>query len=276
MQTGNSSLFSLRERTAVVTGGTGVLGGAIAAGLAAAGAKVAILGRRKKRGEALVEAIKTQGGEAIVLEADVLDVQSLRAGRDRALERWSRIDILVNGAGGNTASATVFGERTFFDLDQAAMDEVWKLNFQGTLLPSQVFGQTIAATSNNGSIINISSMSGQKPLTRVIGYSAAKAAVENFTKWLAIEFARKPGLPVRVNAIAPGFFIGEQNRRLLINEDDSLTERGERIIDHTPMGRFGEPEELVGTAVWLASDAAKFITGIVVPVDGGFSAYRGV
>jgi NAD(P)-dependent dehydrogenase (short-subunit alcohol dehydrogenase family) len=276
MQTGNSSLFSLRERTAVVTGGTGVLGGAIAAGLAAAGAKVAILGRRKKRGEALVEAIKTQGGEAIVLEADVLDVQSLRAGRDRALERWSRIDILVNGAGGNTASATVFGERTFFDLDQAAMDEVWKLNFQGTLLPSQVFGQTIAATSNNGSIINISSMSGQKPLTRVIGYSAAKAAVENFTKWLAIEFARKPGLPVRVNAIAPGFFIGEQNRRLLINEDDSLTERGERIIDHTPMGRFGEPEELVGTAVWLASDAAKFITGIVVPVDGGFSAYSGV
>jgi NAD(P)-dependent dehydrogenase (short-subunit alcohol dehydrogenase family) len=143
-------------------------------------------------------------------------------------------------------------------------------------LPSQVFGQAIAATSDQGSIINISSMSAQKPLTRVIGYSAAYAAFENFTKWLAIEFARKPGLPVRVNAIAPGFFIGEQNRRLLMNEDDSLTERGERIIDHTPMARFGEPEELVGTAVWLASDAAKFITGIVVPVDGGFSAYSGV
>jgi len=276
MQTENPSLFSLRQRTAVVTGGTGVLGGAIAVGLAAAGAKVAILGRRKKRGEALVEAIKTLGGEAIVLEADVLDVQSLRAGCERTIQEWSKIDILVNGAGGNTASATVYAERTFFDLDQTAIDEVWKLNFQGTLLPSQVFGQAIAATSDQGSIINISSMSAQKPLTRVIGYSAAKAAIENFTKWLAIEFARKPGLPVRVNAIAPGFFIGEQNRRLLMNEDDSLTERGERIIDHTPMARFGEPEELVGTAVWLASDAAKFITGIVVPVDGGFSAYSGV
>lgn len=259
-----------------MTGGTGVLGSTIAIGLAAAGAKVAILGRRKKRADAFAESIRSLGGQAIVLEADVLDLESLRVARDRTLQEWSKIDILVNGAGGNSPLATVHGERTFFDLDPTAVDEVCKLNFQGTLLPSQVFGQVIAATSAAGSIINISSMSAQKPLTRVIGYSAAKAAVENFTKWLAVEFARRPGSTVRVNAIAPGFFIGEQNRRLLMNEDDSLTERGERIVDHTPMARFGEPEELVGTAIWLASDAAKFITGIVVPVDGGFSAYSGV
>jgi NAD(P)-dependent dehydrogenase (short-subunit alcohol dehydrogenase family) len=191
------------------------------------------------------------------------------------LERWNRIDILVNCAGGNVADAIVNNERTFFNLSQEAMEQVVDLNLNGTVRPSQVFGE-VMADQKSGSIINISSMSAQKLLTRVIGYSVAKAAVENLTRWLAVELAKKFGEGLRVNAIAPGFFLGDQNRALLINKDKSLTNRGQTIIDHTPMSRFGLPDDLVGTAIWLASDAARFVTGVVVPVDGGFSAYGGV
>jgi NAD(P)-dependent dehydrogenase (short-subunit alcohol dehydrogenase family) len=268
-------LFSLKGKVAVVTGGTGVLGGAMAHGLAAAGAKVAILGRRAERAEEVAEAIKAEGGEAMPLPADVLDKENLEFARAALLDRWGTVDILINAAGGAVQEAVVVGDRTFFDLTQEAWDQVMDLNLTGTLLPSQVFGQ-VMAQNKTGVIINISSMTAQRPLTRVIGYGAAKSAIDNYTKWLAVEFNNKYGPGLRVNAIAPGFFLGEQNRAFLVNTDNSLTPRGQLIVDHTPMKRFGEPEELIGTAIWLCSDAARFVTGIVVPVDGGFMAFSGV
>jgi NAD(P)-dependent dehydrogenase (short-subunit alcohol dehydrogenase family) len=268
-------IFDLSDRVAVVTGGTGVLGSALAIGLARAGAKVGILGRRTEAAEATSAAIREFDGQSLCLTADVLDVAALQGAKRTILERWNRIDILVNCAGGNFAGAIVNNEHTFFTLSQEAMEQVVNLNLNGTLRPSQVFGE-VMAEQKSGSIINISSMSAQKPLTRVIGYSAAKAAVENLTRWLAVELAKKFGEGLRVNVIAPGFFLGDQNRALLVNKDQSLTSRGQTIIDHTPMGRFGQPDDLVGTAIWLASDAARFVTGVVVPVDGGFSAYGGV
>jgi NAD(P)-dependent dehydrogenase (short-subunit alcohol dehydrogenase family) len=268
-------MFDLSDRVAVVTGATGVLGSALAIGLARAGAKVGILGRRSEAAEATSAVIREFHGQSLCLAADVLDVATLQAAKRAILEHWNRIDILVNCAGGNVVDAIVNHERTFFNLSQEAMEQVVDLNLNGTVRPSQVFGEAMA-DQKSGSIINISSMSAQKPLTRVIGYSAAKAAVENLTRWLAVELAKKFGEGLRVNAIAPGFFLGDQNRALLINQDRSLTHRGQTIIDHTPMGRFGHPDDLVGTAIWLASDAARFVTGVVVPVDGGFSAYSGV
>ena len=267
-------MFSLEEKVAIITGGTGVLGGAMARGLAEAGAKVAVMGRREGKAEEVAAGIREAGGEALALPADVLEHTGLEEAKETLLKAWGRVDILVNAAGGNVPGATAVGERTFFGLEPDALEEVVRLNLLGTLFPSQVFGARMAETG--GSIINISSMAAQKPLTRVVGYAASKAAVDNFTKWLAVDLAQKYGEKVRVNAIAPGFFVGEQNRALLLNEDGSLTARGQTIIDHTPMGRFGEPAELVGTAVWLASDASKFVTGVVVPVDGGFSAFGGV
>ncbi len=270
-----TNLFSLQGRVAIVTGGTGVLGGAIAHGLAAAGAKVGILGRRVERAAEVVEAIQANGGEAMPVPADALDEAALRTARDQVLQQWVRIDILVNAAGGNSPDATVFGDVTFFNLKREAIQKMLDLNLMGTILPSQVFGETMAA-AGRGSIINISSMAAQRPLTRVIGYAAAKSAIDNFTRWLAVDMAQKHGQGVRVNAIAPGFFIGEQNRAFLLKPDGSLTPRGQTIVDHTPMQRFGEADELIGAAVWLSSDAAKFVTGIVVPVDGGFSAFGGV
>ena len=191
------------------------------------------------------------------------------------MKAWNRIDILINAAGGNLPEATVFDEVTLFNLSDDAFRSVVELNLTGTLLPIQVFGEVIAS-EGYGSIVNISSMAAQKPLTRVLGYSAAKGAVDNLTRWLAVHMAQTYGQGVRVNAIAPGFFVGEQNRGLLLNPDGSLTERGTQIVKQTPMGRFGEPEELIGTAVWLASDASRFVTGVVVPVDGGFSAFGGI
>jgi len=259
------TLFSLKGKTAVVTGATGVLGGAMAKGLAQAGATVAILGRRENKAQELADQFKQDGLNAIALPADVLDKDSLLDARAKLLEKTGQINILVNAAGGNMPNATVFGDLTFFKLEQDALSKVMELNMNGTVLPSQVFGESMVS-SGAGSIINISSMAAQKPLTRVIGYAAAKAAIDNFTKWLAVDLAHKHGAGLRVNAIAPGFFVGEQNRSFLLNTDDSLTPRGQQIIDHTPMSRFGEPDELVGTAVWLASDASKFVTGIVVPV----------
>jgi NAD(P)-dependent dehydrogenase (short-subunit alcohol dehydrogenase family) len=268
-------IFNLSGKVAVVTGGTGVLGSTLAIGLARAGAKVGVLGRRSDTAEATSAAIREFRGEAFPLTADVLDVSTLETAKRNVLERWNRIDILVNCAGGNTPDAIVVNERTFFNLKPEAVERVVDLNLHGTIRPSQVFGE-VMAKQRTGSIINVSSMSAQKPLTRVIGYSVAKAGVENLTRWLAVDLAKKFGEGVRVNAIAPGFFLGEQNRALLVNEDQSLTPRGQTIIDHTPMGRFGQPDDLVGTTVWLASDAARFVTGVVVPVDGGFSAYGGV
>jgi len=268
-------LFSLQGRVAIVTGGTGVLGGAIAHGLAAAGAKIGILGRRVERAAEVVEAIQANGGEAMAIPADALDPTALANARDAVLQQWGRIDILINAAGGNSPDATVFGDVTFFNLKREAVQKMLDLNLIGTILPSQVFGE-VMAKAGKGSILNISSMAAQRPLTRVIGYAAAKSAIDNFTRWLAVDLATKHGQGVRVNAIAPGFFIGEQNRAFLINADGSPTPRGETIIAHTPMKRFGEADELIGAAVWLCSDAAKFVTGIVVPVDGGFSAFGGV
>jgi NAD(P)-dependent dehydrogenase (short-subunit alcohol dehydrogenase family) len=265
--------FDLSGKVAVVTGGTGVLGGAMAKGLAQAGAKVAILGRRKEVAREVAQHLCNEGGEAIALPADVLNIESLQAAKARLLETYGRCDILVNAAGGNQPKATVMPDESFFDLDKEPLEQVIGLNLLGTILPSQVFGEMM---KESGSIINISSMAAQKPLTRVIGYAASKAAIDNFTKWLAVEVAHKHGAGLRVNAIAPGFFVGEQNKKLLLNDDGTLTTRGQHIIDHTPMRRFGEADELIGTAIWLASDASRFVTGIIVPVDGGFSAYGGV
>jgi NAD(P)-dependent dehydrogenase (short-subunit alcohol dehydrogenase family) len=272
-------LFDLSGRVAVVTGATGVLGGTMASGLARAGARVGVLGQRKERAEEVTAEVEDRGSEALGLLADVLEREQLEVARDAVLERWGRVDIVVNAAGGNVPEATVGEDATFFGLPEEPLREVLDLNLLGTVLPSQVFGEAMTGDQSSeaeGSIVNISSMAAQKPLTRVVGYSAAKAAVENLTRWLAVELARKYGPGLRVNAIAPGFFLGEQNRALLMHEDGSLTERGQAIVEHTPARRFGEPEELVGTLIWLCSPAARFVTGIVVPVDGGFGAFGGV
>lgn len=277
-------LFSLEGKVAVVTGGTGTLGGVMAQGLARAGAKVAVMGRRKERAEEIARAISDGGGVAMALPADVLDREQLTSAREKLLERWSRVDILLNGAGGNVPEATLDESREVFDLPEEAFREVFDLNLMGTLLPTQVFGEAMAKSGGgvegtsgpSGCIVNISSMAADRAITRVVGYSTAKGAVENFTRWLAVDLARRYGEGLRVNAIAPGFFIGEQNRSLLLNEDGELTERGRIIVEHTPAGRFGEPEELVGTLLWLCGPAASFVNGVVVPVDGGFSAFSGV
>ncbi|MEM7345939.1 MAG: SDR family oxidoreductase [Chloroflexota bacterium] len=270
-----NNLFSLNGKVAIVTGGTGVLGSAIANGLASAGAKVGILGRRQEKAHQIVKAIEAKSGTALALPADVLDKDQLEVTRQNILNQWGRIDVLVNAAGGNVPEATIFGDITLFNLSQEAFEHVVSLNLTGTLLPCQIFGQ-VMAEQGTGSIINISSMTAQKPLTRVMGYGNSKAAIDNLTKWLAIELAQTYGPGLRVNAIAPGFFIGEQNRSFLLNTDGTYSDRGQQIINHTPLNRYGEPEELVGTAIWLASEASRFVTGIVVPVDGGFSAFSGI
>jgi NAD(P)-dependent dehydrogenase (short-subunit alcohol dehydrogenase family) len=280
---GNSALeqlFGLDGQVAIVTGGTGVLGGAMARGLARAGAKVGVLGRRREQAEAVAAEIVAAGGEALALPADVLQREQLEAACAAVLDCWGRIDILVNAAGGNVPAATLADDRAVFDLPTDAFRQVLDLNLLGTLLPSQVFGAAMAqpdeAGATHGCIVNISSMAAQRVITRVVGYSAAKAAVENITRWLAVDLARKYGAGLRVNAIAPGFFIGEQNRSLLLNQDGSLTTRGRTIVDHTPAGRFGEPEELISTLVWLCGPGASFVNGVVVAVDGGFSVFSGV
>lgn len=268
-------LFSLQNKTAVITGGTGVLGTSMAKALAKAGANVAIIGRRKEAGEAVAEEIIKAGGKAIAVQADVLKQEDLNLAKEKIISTYSTIDILINAAGGNMPGATIAPDKTFFDLDPKAFQQVVDLNLLGTVLPSQIFGEVMAA-KKAGVIINISSMSAFRPITRVVGYSAAKAAVSNFTGWLAIEMAKKYGPGIRVNAISPGFFITEQNRALLTNTDGSLTARGASVVQNTPFGRFGEPEELIGTLLWLCSDASKFVSGVDVPVDGGFNAFCGV
>lgn len=266
---------TIKKKVAIITGGAGALGSSMAKGLALEGVKVAILGRTVSSVQTKVDEIKGIGGEAIGLIADVLNRQELESAREEILDVWGSIDILVNAAGGNMKGATIMPNESFFDMNMDDFNAVNKLNLQGTVLPTMVFGEQMAK-QKNGSIVNISSMAAQQALTRVVGYSTSKASIDIFTKWLAVEMAQKHSEKIRVNAIAPGFFIGEQNRRLLLNEDGSLTERGKTIVANTPMKRFGEAEELLSTLFWLCSDASSFITGIVVPVDGGFSAFSGV
>ena len=268
-------MFGLKGKVAIVTGGAGVLGGAMVAGLTEAGAKVGILSRTKEKVEKRVNEILETGGEAISLIADVLNEEQLLRAANHVLDKWGHIDILINAAGGNIKGAVIMPDQNIFDLSIEDFTKVTDLNLKGTVLPSIIFGKAMVE-KKKGCIINISSMAAQQAITRVVGYSASKAAVDNFTKWLAVEMAHKFGEGIRVNAIAPGFFIADQNRRLLTNDDGSLTSRGQTIIDQTPMKRFGEPEELISTVLWLCSDSSSFVTGIVVPVDGGFSAFSGV
>ncbi|MEM8527697.1 MAG: SDR family oxidoreductase [Bacteroidota bacterium] len=268
-------MFDLTDKVAIVTGGAGALGGAMSMGLAKAGAKVAILSRTAAKVEAQVQKIEDAGYQSLALVSDVLDEAQLEAAKNKILAHWGKIDLLINCAGGNRRGATIMPEQTFFDLSVEDLDQVNALNMKGTVLPTLVFGQEMAK-QKQGCIINISSMAAQSPLTRVFGYSAAKASVDNMTKWLAVEMAQKYGEGIRVNAIAPGFFIGEQNRSLLLNEDGSYTGRAQTIVNNTPMGRFGEPEELCGVVNWLCSDAASFVTGTIINVDGGFGAFSGV
>ena len=266
---------TIKNKIAIITGGAGALGSAMAKGLAQEGIKVAILGRTVSSVQTKVEEIKATGGEAIGLIADVLNRNELEIAREEVIKKWGSIDILVNAAGGNMKGATIMPNESFFDMNMDDFDAVTKLNIKGTVLPTMVFGEQMAK-QKEGSIVNISSMAAQQALTRVVGYSTSKASIDIFTKWLAVEMAQKHSEKIRVNAIAPGFFIGEQNKRLLLNEDGSLTERGKTIVANTPMKRFGEAEELLSTLFWLCSDSSSFITGIVVPVDGGFSAFSGV
>ena len=268
-------MFALDGKVAVVTGGTGVLGGAMARGLAQAGARVVIVGRRAERAVEVAQSIRDSGGDAMAAPADVMDVASLEAARGQIVAAYGQIDILINAAGGTTPQATVSPSQTIFDMQLAPMKEVFDLNLIGTLLPSQVFGAAMAER-RSGSIVNISSMNAQRALTRAIAYSAAKAAIDNFTKWLAVELALKFGEGLRVNAVAPGFFVGEQNRALLLNEDGTLTTRGQLILDHTPARRFGDPDDLMGAIIYLCSPAAHFVTGTIMMVDGGVNAFSGI
>jgi len=266
--------FDLTGRVAVVTGGYGVLGGSMATALAAAGARVAILGRRRAEAEAKVAELQAAGAEAMALAADVLDEGSLRAARDALLAGWGRVDILLNAAGGNVARARTDG-RPAYDMPMDAFDEVLRLNLHGTILPSMIFAE-VMGRQRAGCIVNISSMAATQALSGVLGYSVAKAAIDNFTRWLAVDMARKFGGGIRVNAIAPGFFVAAQNRGVLLTEDGSYTPRAQAIVARTPMGRFGSAAELDGALQFLCSDAASFVTGVVLPVDGGFSADTGV
>ena len=268
-------MFKLDGKVALITGGAGVLGSAISEGLTKAGAKVALLGRTKSTVDRKVKEINYEGGEALTLVADVLDAAQLEKAKKQLIKKWGRLDILINCAGGNMKGATVMPDQDFFDVDMEDFDKVSDLNLQGTVLPCKIFG-SIMADQKKGCIINISSMAADRAITRVVGYSAAKAGIDNFTKWLAVEMAHKYGEGIRINAIAPGFYLAEQNRHLLMNEDGTYTDRGQTIIKSTPMQRLGKPEELISTVLWLCSEGSSFITGIVVPVDGGFSAFSGV
>ena len=267
--------YRLDGKVCVITGATGVLGSVMAKGVAAAGARVAVLGRRAEVAEALAEEIRAAGGEARATPADVLDRAALERVRHELLRDWGSVDLLVNAAGGNQPGATLRPDQSVLELEEGAMRQVMDLNFFGTLLPTQVFLEPMVA-GGRGAIVNVSSMAAAQAITRVAGYSAAKAAVENLTRWLATTLAKQHGPVLRVNAIAPGFFVAEQNRALLFDASGELTPRGRTIIDNTPLGRFGEADELLGALVWLLSDASRFVTGVVVPIDGGFSAFSGV
>ena len=274
------------NKTVVLTGAGGVLCSTLAIALAGQGHNIAVLDLRKDAANKVADTINSNGGNAIGVAANVLDKDSLVQAKKDVNDAFGKCDILINGAGGNhplgTTSNPFFemedlkktteGFKTFFDLDPKGIEFTFNLNFLGTLIPTQVFGEDMVGR-DGCSVLNISSMNAFTPLTKIPAYSGAKAAVSNFTQWLAVHFSK---VGIRVNALAPGFFLTDQNRTLLTNEDGSLTQRGQQIIDQTPMGRYGEPEDLVGTTLWLCSDASKFVTGVVVPIDGGFAAYSGV
>ena len=267
--------FNLTGKVAVVTGGGGVLGGSIAQSLAMARVKVVVLGRNPENLEARATEIIRAGGEALVIASDVLEMEELKKASAQILERWGTIDILINCAGGNIVGANINPDQTIFDMNTEKWEKVVDLNQNGTVYPCLVFGEVIAK-KGKGSIINISSMATYSAITRVPGYSVAKSGMNIFTQWLATELAQKFGEGLRVNAIAPGFFISDQNHDVLVNPDGSYTERSKKILDKTPMGRFGNISELNGLVEFLCSDAASFITGTIIPVDGGFSAFSGV
>jgi len=273
------NLFDLKGKNAVILGGGGILGHDMAQGLANAGANIAVGDLREEMAVELAESVaKAYGIKAKGYQMNAMDIESIKAVCAAMKKDFGSIDILVNAVGGNMPGATTSDTVTFFDLQKDAIQKCLDLNLMaGAILPCQVFGKEMAESENGGAIINISSMNYYRPLTRTLAYAAAKAAVSNFTQWLAVDMAQAYGEKIRVNAIAPGFFLTDQNRFLLTNpETGELKARGSQIISHTPMGRFGKPEDLIGTLVWLSSDASKFVTGITVPVDGGFSVYSGV
>jgi NAD(P)-dependent dehydrogenase (short-subunit alcohol dehydrogenase family) len=267
--------FSIARKVAVITGAGGVLGRNIAKHFIAQGAKVVALDIRQEQLDTCIDELTANGGEATGFAGNVLDVESLKKAAAQIVEKWGRIDILLNIAGGNTPGGTLAPDADFFDMPVAEWEKVTTLNMNGTVYPSMVFGK-VMAQQKSGNIINVSSMAAYSAITRVPGYSAAKAAVANFTQWLASEMALKYGENIRVNAIAPGFFIGDQNRAVLINPDGSLTDRSIKVLAKTPMKRFGDITELNSAVQFLCSDAASFITGALLPIDGGFSAFSGV
>ena len=267
-----ANLFNVKDKVIILTGGCGILGSCMAKHLAEEGARIVILDRNVAGGRQVADEIVNNQGVALFLETDVLDKETLLRNRQAIMEAYGRIDVLINLAGGNMAGATIPPDKTFFDLDVDAFRKVVDLNLFGTVLPTMVFAEVMVA-QGKGSIINVSSESALRPLTRVVGYGCAKAAISNFTQYMAGELAIKFGEGLRVNAIAPGFFLTEQNRALMTNPDGTPSERCKTIVAHTPFKRLGQPEELLGTVQWLASDASAFVTGTVTPIDGGFDAF---
>jgi NAD(P)-dependent dehydrogenase (short-subunit alcohol dehydrogenase family) len=267
--------FSLKGKVIVVTGGTGILGNAFINGIVRAGGAVGILGRNEKIATERANAVIEQGGRAIALIVDVNDEQQLLNAREKMLKEYGKIDGLVNAAGGNIPGAVLHSDQDIFQLNMEALQQVMQLNLFGSILPTQIFGEAIK-NNGSGSIVNISSVVSQRAVTKVLGYSLAKASIDCYTQWFAVELAKRFGDKIRMNSIAPGFFLTEQNKTLLTNSDGSLTERGNLIIQETPFKRFGNPDELEGALVWLLSDASKFVTGTKITVDGGFSVYSGV
>lgn len=271
-------LFDLRGKTAVILGGGGILGTDMALGLAAAGADIAVCDLREEMARKVAETVKSYPVRAEGYSMDAMDMNSIKEACQRIVKDFGHIDILVNAVGGNMKDATTSETLSFFDLSPEALQKVIDLNLMaGAVMPSQVFGRVMAESEEGGVIINISSMNYYRPLTRTPGYAAAKAAVSNFTQWLAVHMAQAYGHKIRVNAIAPGFFLTDQNRFLMTDaKSGELTPRGRQVIEHTPMGKFGEPSDLAGTLIWLSSKASAFVTGITVPIDGGFSSFGGV
>jgi Dehydrogenases with different specificities (related to short-chain alcohol dehydrogenases) len=269
------NLFNVQDKVAVITGGSGILGGEIAKGLSRAGAIVIILGTNEERINKKLEYIGSSSNQIAGFVCDVLNEDLIIKVNKIIIEKFRKIDILINAAGGNLYTATLNTDQTFFDMDIEGFRKAVDLNLIGTVFPTQIFSASMAE-QKHGSIINISSMASFKVISRVAGYSAAKAGIDNFTKWLAVEMAIKFGNGIRVNAIAPGFLLTDQNRHLLTNNDGSLTDRGNSIISMTPFKRFGFPDELIGTVIWLASDASRFVTGTTTSIDGGFSIFSGV
>jgi len=268
-------MFRLDGKVAVITGGGGVICSAIAKDMADAGAKTALLDLSLERAQYTADEIIKNGGDAIAVETDVLSVESISRAKDAITRKYGKADILINGAGGSHPKATTGPEQSFFDLSADALKWVFDLNFFGTVLPTQIFGK-LMAEQKSGNIVNIASMASFRPLTKIPAYSTSKAAIVNLTEWLAVHFCQNYSPDIRVNAIAPGFLLTEQNRFLLQNEDGSMTDRGATVLQNTPMARFGKPGEMSGAVIYLCSDAAAFVTGVVIPLDGGFNAFSGV